>query len=334
MNLELSNNIKAKAKSLGFFTCGIAEAKPVDDVTAQRVKSWIDKKMYADMNYMSNNLEKRLDPRLLVPGVKSIVSVALNYAPAQYIPESEWQFAAYAYGQDYHEVVKNKLRALALSFGFEEIKMSAFPSVSTDHVHFRVFCDTAPVLERYWATQAGLGFIGKNQQLIIPKAGSMFFLGELFLDITLEYDMPMQRFCGRCTACIDACPSGALSKDNSLDANKCLSYQTIENRGEITDEVAEQMGNTVYGCDKCLQACPWNRFSHPTNVEEFAPKPEFLSMTKKQWLNLSEEDYHRIFKGSAVKRAKYCGLMRNIMAIAKNETKKIVSESNKGRNRS
>lgn len=316
MNSKLSSEIKQKAASLGFFACGIAKATPVDADTAKRVKAWIDKGYCADMNYLRDNLDKRLNPSLLMPGVKSIVSVALNYAPKQYIPSDQWQIAAYAYGEDYHEVVKNKLRALALHFNFKEIRMKDTPTENDNQIHFRAFCDTAPVLERYWATRAGLGFIGKHTQLIIPKAGSMFFLGELFLDIELEYNQPLQRHCGRCSACIDACPAHALSVENGLDANKCLSYQTIENRGDITEQVAEQMENTIYGCDKCLQACPWNKQSKPTNIPEFAPKQELMEMTRDKWINLTVEDYRRIFKKSAVKRAKYSGIMRNINAVA------------------
>lgn len=322
MNSKLSNEIKAKAESLGFFACGIAQAAPVEDGVAKRVRAWIDHGCHADMYYMRDNLDKRLNPCLLVPGTKSIVSVALNYAPRRYMPADQWHIAAYAYREDYHDVVKNKLRALATHFNFKEIRMSDTIAETDGEVHFRAFCDTAPVLERYWATRAGLGFIGKNQQLIIPKAGSMFFLGELFLDIELEYDKPMLRHCGRCTACIEACPAGALSTHNSLDANKCLSYQTIENRGEITEQVAEQMGNTIYGCDKCLLACPWNKLAKPNTVQEFAPKQELMEMTNDKWEKLTEEDYRRIFKKSAVKRAKYSGLMRNIQAVASSRKKK------------
>ena len=316
MNSRLSSELKAEALNLGFFACGIARAEAVDDTHARHVRQWIDEGRQADMDYMRNHTDMRLDPRLLMKGVKSIVSVAMNYTPAQHIASDQLQFAAYAYGEDYHDIVKKKLRQLALTFGFKELRMQDEPKKEEDDVYFRVFCDSAPVLERYWATQSGLGWIGRNHQLIIPKAGSMFFLGELFLTIELDYDEPMHSHCGNCHACIDACPTGAITKDGPLDANKCLSYQTIENRGNISKDIAEKMGNTVYGCDRCQQACPWNRFSIPNNTPELQPKPEFMAMTREKWMQLSEDEYRQLFKKSAVKRAKYEGLMRNIQAIA------------------
>ena len=316
MNSRLSSELKAEALNLGFFACGIARAEAVDDTNASHVRQWIDEGRQADMDYMRNHTDMRLDPRLLMKGVKSIVSVAMNYTPAQHISSDQLQFAAYAYGEDYHDIVKKKLRQLALKFDFKELRMQDEPNKENNDVHFRAFCDSAPVLERYWATRAGLGWIGRNHQLIIPKAGSMFFLGELFLTIELDYDEPMHSHCGNCHACIDACPTGAITKDGPLDANRCLSYQTIENRGDISKDIAEKMENTVYGCDRCQQACPWNRFSMPNNTPELQPKPEFLSMTREKWLQLSEDDYRQLFKKSAVKRVKYEGLMRNIKAIA------------------
>lgn len=315
MNSRLSSELKAEALTLGFFACGIARAEAVDDTNAQHVRQWIDEGRQADMDYMRNHTDMRLDPRLLMKGVRSIVSVAMNYTPAQQIPSDQLQFAAYAYGEDYHDIVKKKLRQLALKFGFKELRMQDEPNKEEDDVYFRAFCDSAPVLERYWATRAGLGWIGRNHQLIIPKAGSMFFLGELFLTIELDYDEPMHSRCGNCHACIDACPTGAITKDGPLDANRCLSYQTIENRGDISKDIAEKMGNTVYGCDRCQQACPWNRFSIPNNTPELQPKPEFMAMTRDKWMQLSEDEYRQLFKKSAVKRAKYEGLMRNIQAI-------------------
>ena len=315
MNSRLSSELKAEALNLGFFACGIARAEAVDDTNASHVRQWIDEGRQADMDYMRNHTDMRLDPRLLMKGVKSIVSVAMNYTPAQHIPSDQLQFAAYAYGEDYHDIVKKKLRQLASTFGFKELRMQDEPNKEDDGTYFRAFCDSAPVLERYWATRAGLGWIGRNHQLIIPKAGSMFFLGELFLNIELNYDEPMHSRCGNCHACIDACPTGAITKDGPLDANRCLSYQTIENRGDISKDIAEKMGNTIYGCDRCQQACPWNRFSMPNNTPELQPKPEFLSMTRDKWMQLSEDEYRQLFKKSAVKRAKYEGLMRNIQAI-------------------
>ena len=249
------------------------------------------------MDYMAHNIDKRLDPCLLMPGVKSIVCVALNYAPAERMPEGELQFAAYALGQDYHDIVKSRLHALAARL---------------NTTTYRAFCDTAPVLERYWAAQAGLGWLGRNHQLIIPHAGSMFFLGELFLDIELDYDKPMPSRCGTCYVCIDACPTGALCSDGTFRSSSCLSYLTIENRSNIPPEHADKMGNTVYGCDRCQDTCPHNRFAMPTTESQLHPKPELLQMKRADWQQLTVEQYRSLFKGSAVKRAKYEGLMRNI----------------------
>lgn len=309
-----SSMIKAEAQRLGFFTSGIARAERVDETKERDYREWLREGGHASMQYLENNLDKRLDPRLLVEGVRSIVSVALNYAPSRTLPEGELQIASYALGQDYHDVVKGKLRQLAEAIGAEG---------------YRVFCDSAPVLERYWAEQSGLGWIGKNQQLIIPKAGSMFFLGEIFLQEDVdEYDAPMKSRCGNCTKCLEACPTKALAGD-LFNAEKCLSYQTIENRGELSELAKEKMGDVFYGCDRCQAACPWNSFATPTEVEEFAPKEELLAMTREKWLNLSEEDYRRLFKGSAVKRAKYSGLMRNIKGMATKDEQTIHGTSAK-----
>lgn len=315
MNLKLSNDIKAEALRLGFFACGIAKADAVDPNVVSRYKQWVGSGKNAGMAYMNNYPDKRFDPRLLMDGLKSIVCVAMNYFPAKPMPEDGYQLAAYAYGQDYHEVVKARLHELASAFSF---------------ANYRAFCDSAPVLERYWAVKAGLGWTGRNHQLIIPKAGSMFFLGELFLDVELEYDSPIGNRCGTCRACVDACPTGAISFadgcstacstfSTDFDANKCLSYQTIENRGDIPEDMARLMGDTIYGCDRCQKCCPWNRFAVPNAIEEFQPSNELLSMSKQDWKNLDEESYRHLFKKSAVKRAKYSGLMRNIHAVENNE---------------
>lgn len=308
MNSKSSNDIKAEAQRLGFFACGIAKADRVSEREETHLRQWLADGLNADMHWMENYLDKRLDPRLLMDGLKSIVSVAMNYAPAQTLPEDEPQIAAYALGQDYHDVMKQALHCLASSiYGEEEVKTA----------NYRVFVDSGPVLERYWAEQAGIGWVGKNRQLIIPHAGSMFFLGELFLDFELEYDTPMASRCGNCTRCIDHCPTHALSHDHDFDSTLCLSYQTIENRQSLSDEAKRAMGNTIYGCDICQQVCPWNRFATPTNIAEFTPKEELLQMTHDKWKQLSIDDYRRLFKSSAVKRVKYEGLMRNISAIDK-----------------
>ena len=313
----LTEKIKAEAKGLGFFACGIAKAEAVDSGTADGYRRWIADGGHASMHYLADNIDKRLDPRLLMPGVKSIVCVALSYAPAKTIPADQYQIAYYAYGKDYHDVMKQKLHALASACG-----------ITT----YRAFCDTAPVLERYWAQRAGLGWIGRNHQLIIPHAGSMFFLGELFVTDTLHYDSPTPNRCGRCHACLDACPttsiinnqSSIINNQSSFISSRCLSYLTIEHRGPIPNSSfliphsSFLIPNSIYGCDICQLACPWNRFAVPTTEPAFQPSEAFLTMTKEKWHNLTEEQYRQLFKGSAVKRAKYSGLMRNICAIAHN----------------
>ena len=256
---------------------------------AEALKMWLDADRQAGMTYMANHFDKRCDPALLVEGTRCVVSVALNYYPATRIPDEEYQFAWYAYGKDYHDLMREKLAAL-----FRFIQESDVPELNG-----RMFCDTAPVPERYWAWRAGLGWIGKNTQLIIPHAGSTFFLGELFLNAEADtYDRPQPNRCGRCNRCLQAC--------------RCLSYLTIENKSEIPDSIAPFMGNRVYGCDECQKACPWNRFATPCRTPELQPSPEFMNMKKEDWKQLSEEKYRALFKGSAVKRAKYSGLIRNI----------------------
>lgn len=306
----LTKKIKAEALRLGFSACGMAPATSVGK-DAGYLKEWLSAGNHAGMDYLGNYFDKRCDPQLLMEGAKSMVCLALNYYPEKKLREDQYQFAWYAYGKDYHEVMKARLRLLLASI-HELAPVSG-----------RVFCDTAPVLERFWAWRVGLGWIGKHTQLIIPRAGSCFFLGELLLDIELDYDDPGKARCGSCTRCLDHCPSGALEKPYTLNCNKCLSYLTIENRGEIPSQQAEVMGNRIYGCDECQQACPWNRFALPTRVEEFRPTPGFMDAESAFWENLSPEQYRSMFKGSAVKRAGYEGLKRNIKATgAGNRAKK------------
>ena len=339
MSSSLSHKIKAEALRLGFSACGIAKAEPVDAETAQAFRQWLRQGGHATMQYMENYEDKRLDPRLLMPGVKSIICVALNYAPSQPVKG----FANYAIGKDYHDIVKQKLYQLAQilapltpPLGGSPNLTESLPQGGGREGAFRAFSDSAPILERYWAMKAGLGFIGKNHQLIIPGMGSQFFLGELFVDIELEPDAPCRQHCGSCHRCIDACPTGALapltppmggstSRTESLPqggglegvfhSSICLSYLTIENRGAIPPEAASKMGHTFYGCDRCQQACPWNAKAKPTSEPLLQPTAELLSMNDEDWQQLSLEQYRRLFKGSAVKRAKYEGLMRNIKAI-------------------
>lgn len=299
---EITQYIKAEALRLGFYACGAACVQPIDEEEQLRLKRWLSLGGNGNMNYLAQHFEKRCNPSLLFEGAKSIVSVALNYFPKRTISPNNYSLSYYAYGKDYHTVVKDKLEVLLK--GLQE-KFS---------VYGRCFCDTAPLLERYWAWKSGLGWVGKNQQLIIPQAGSYFFLGELLLDVELEYDAPKKSLCGNCTNCYEACPTHALSA-TGFDARRCLSYLTIENREDIPTEFTQAMGTCIYGCDRCLLSCPHNRFAKPTEVQEFAPSEELLAMDNAAWKTLSPEKYVELFRGSAVKRCKYAGLLRNIRAV-------------------
>lgn len=297
--MSFSEEIKQYAFSLGFDACGITSAQKSGE--EELYMQWLSEKCHGEMSYLERNIDKRMDPRLLVQGAKSIVCVALNYYPQRKLPKHVPQFAYYAYGQDYHDVVKEKLSTL-----FTFIR-SRYPEVTG-----RFFSDSAPVLEQFWAARAGLGFIGKNTLLIIPRRGSYFFLGELILDVELDYDTPLSLNCGNCRCCLDACPTGAIEKPHWINANKCISYQTIENRGTISAEVSPLLSNNVYGCDICQKVCPWNRFALPHQTPEFLPSEEFLSLDKDKLRTMNEDDFRFLFHNSAVKRAKYSGLKRNI----------------------
>lgn len=302
--MSYTQQIKDFAHSLGFDACGICKAESITDAEKQYAKAWLNNGYQADMHYMENHFDKRCDPTLLVEGAKSVICVALNYYPEQKQAETHPQFAYYAYGKDYHDVMKDKLNKL-----FDYIK-SLIPNIEG-----RAFCDTAPVLERYWAAKAGIGFIGKNSLLIIPKKGSYFFLGELIVDVELEYDTPLSLSCGNCTRCLDACPTKAIVEPKVINANRCISYQTIENKGEIGETIIPDLNNRFYGCDICQQVCPYNRYARPNKTPEFAPSEAFLSLSLERLESLSIEEYQHVFKGSAVKRAKYSGLMRNLKAL-------------------
>ena len=296
---ELTTHIKAEALRLGFDVCGIAKAESIEPEREAMYNRWLTQGHHATMGYLERNCNKRFNPTLLVEGCKSIICVAMNYAPKQTIEG----IANYAQGKDYHKIVKDKLYQLLQSIG------------NICKVQGRAFCDSAPVLERYWAVKAGIGFIGRNRQLIIPGKGSYFFLGELLVDIELCYDTPFERnLCGNCQKCIDACPSKALS-DEGLDANRCLSYLTIEHRGEMPDNIGEKMGNCFYGCDRCQAVCPHNRFATPNDTPELQPSDELQNMTEEKWNTLSKEQYDILFAGSAVERCGYEQLMRNIAAL-------------------
>lgn len=301
---ELTEFIKSEALRLGFDACGITKATIVEQETADAVECWLENGCNGTMSYMERNREKRYNPCLLVPDCKSIICVAMNYCTD--IDENKLYISRYAQGLDYHKVVKDRLYMLLQSINEKRT------------VTGRVFCDSAPVLERYWATRAGIGWIGKNRQLIIPKAGSYFFIGELFIDTELEYDTPQNgNFCGNCDICLQKCPSGALSA-TEFDARKCLSYLTIEYRGELPENIGEKLGNCFYGCDRCQSCCPHNRFAVKTGVTELQPQKQLLAMNEEKWSVLSKEEYEELFCGSAVERCGYEQLKRNIAALHKN----------------
>ena len=293
--------IKEKAKKTGFDACGIAQVATADS-EALFFDRWLKEGNHAGMAYMENHREIRLNPAGLVEGAKTVISVALNYYPEQKLPPEAPHIAYYAYGKDYHFVIKEMLNEL----------WSAVTG-QTDTGTARFFTDSAPILERYWAWKAGLGWIGKNTNLIIPGKGSFFFLGEIVTSLEADhYDMPQKDRCGSCSRCLEACPTEALEGPRHLNARKCLSYLTIENRGEIPAEQAACLGNRLYGCDTCQEVCPWNRFARPTRIEAFRPAPALFSLRKEDLKGFSREEYNRIFAKSAVKRAKYEGLTRNI----------------------
>lgn len=304
-----SEFIKNQARRLGFSACGVCRAGKMDDEYFESIRKYIAEGRNGTMDYLARNMDLRQNPQKLVEGTKSIISVALNYYPQQKMDSGEYTLSYYAYGKDYHTVVKQRLFEL-----FRLLKDEA--AKGGEELSGRAFCDTAPVSERYWAWRAGVGFIGKNTLLIIPHKGSFFFLGEIFINLEADkYDEPLRNFCGSCSRCMDACPGKALYEPYHLDARKCLSYLTIENRGALPEGTEKQMEHCIYGCDRCQSACPHNRFASPTEVAEFAPDERLMSMTREQWNTLSEEEYCALFKESAVKRAKYSGLMRNINAV-------------------
>lgn len=306
----LADAIRAEAFRLGFSACGFARVEPVDAGMDRFFFDWLEAGCQAQMTYMENHRALRNDPALLYEGARTVICVALNYYPPVFQPASHPQFALYAYGRDYHEVMRERLN-----------RLSAFVSSLSGDAG-RVCCDTAPVYERYWAHRAGIGFIGKNGQLIVPHRGSYFFLGELFTRLDLPADSPVENRCGDCTRCLDHCPTGALSRPGVVDARLCISCQTIENRDEIPESVASRMGNRVYGCDTCQTVCPWNRFAEPTGVTEFHPNEEFLALDEERMRALTPETYSRVFSHSAVKRAKFAGLQRNLAALVRERDKK------------
>jgi epoxyqueuosine reductase len=302
-----SKLIKSEAKKLGFMFCGIAEAGFLEE-EAPRLESWLKRGMQGEMQYMENHFDKRLDPRLLVDGAKSVISLALNYyTDEEQVDPNAPKISKYAYGTDYHNTIKGKLKQL-----LEVI------NENIGEVGGRAFVDSAPVLDKAWARKAGLGWIGKNANLINTKTGSYFFLAELIVDIELEYDIPATAdHCGTCTRCIDACPTEAIVAPYVVDGSRCISYLTIELKNEIPAEFKGKMDNWMFGCDICQDVCPWNRFSVITSEPAFKTHDDLLKMNSKDWEDITEDVFQKVFKNSAVKRTKFAGLKRNIEFLRK-----------------
>lgn len=303
MNAEnYSAIIKREAKRLGFDYCGISKAAFLED-EAKRFENWLHQGMQGNMSYMERNIDKRLDPRLLVEGAKSVVSLMMNYYPEEKQRTDVPQVSKYAYGKDYHFVIKDKLKELL-----------AVLNEKIGEINGRAFVDSAPVLERAWAAKSGLGWIGKNSQLIRPQQGSFFFLAELIVDIELEPDGPIKDYCGTCTRCMDACPTQAIVAPNIVDGSKCISYFTIELKSNeaIPREMENKFDNWVFGCDTCQDVCPWNRFSHPHKNEGLNPKKELLNMSEKDWTGITEIAFSKTFYDSPLQRTGYEGIKRNL----------------------
>lgn len=292
--------IKSEAKRLGFLSCGISKAGFLEE-DAPRLENWLQKQMNGQMAYMENNFDKRLNPTLLVDGAKSVVSLLLNYYPSEFQNEESYKISKYAYGQDYHSVIKDKLKELLASI-----------QETIGEVSGRAFVDSAPVLDKAWAAKSGLGWIGKNGNLLTQQVGSFYFIAELIIDLDLEYDNATTDHCGSCTACIDACPTEAIVAPYVVDGSKCISYFTIELKDNIPPEMKGKFNDWAFGCDVCQDVCPWNRFSKAHKEPLFNPNPELLSMSKKDWTEITEETFKSVFKNSPIKRTKFEGLKRNV----------------------
>lgn len=298
--------IKQQAAALGLDACGIARARAVDPAAVQRYRQWIDSGGNGCMDYAARYLDVRDNPGLLLDGARSVIVVAMNYYPARFQPQDAPQFAYYAYGRDYHEVMRDRLQQLA-----------AYIREAADGAETRCCVDTAPLRERYWAVEAGVGFVGRNNTLIIPGKGSFFFLGAIVTTLELQPDEPCRLTCGDCGACEKACPGGALHGGRPVDASRCISCLTIEYRGELPQWTREAMGNRIYGCDECQRVCPHNRNARPTTVPELQPSDHFLSLTAQEILAMDQHAFSRLFSHSAVKRTKLAGLQRNLLHILK-----------------
>ena len=295
-----SQFIKTEAKRLGFLSCGISKAGFLEE-EAPRLEKWLKNNAHGEMRYMENHFDKRLDPTKLVEGSKSVVSLLLNYYPSEIQNPESYQLSKYAYGTDYHFVIKDKLKELLQSIQDE-----------IGDVHGRAFVDSAPVLDKAWAAKSGLGWIGKHSNLLTQQIGSFYFIAELIIDLDLEYDYATTDHCGTCTACIDACPTEAITEPYVVDGSKCISYFTIELKENIPLDFKGQFDDWMFGCDICQDVCPWNKFSKAHSEPLFNPHPELLDMTKKDWEEITKDTFNKVVKKSAVKRTKFDGLERNI----------------------
>jgi epoxyqueuosine reductase len=306
MNIEQDTRfIKQAAASVGFNYCGIARAEPLDE-DARRLERWLSLGMQGSMTYMENHFELRVNPQKLVPGAKSVITVLLNYFPSQSQSANSPKISKYAYGRDYHGIIRERLRTL-----LQEIRESI------GDVQGRGFVDSAPVLERSWALRSGLGWVGKNGNLIHKQIGSFFFIATLIVDLELIPDDPFSKdYCGSCRKCIDACPTQAILEDKIVDGSKCISYFTIELKDLLIPEhLKGKFGDWIFGCDICQDVCPWNRFSKPQEDPELTPLDEVMQFDIRDWLDLKEEEFKSIFKDSPLRRAKYSGMMRNLRFI-------------------
>jgi epoxyqueuosine reductase len=294
--------IKQAASGLGFDYCGIARAMPLDD-DARRLEQWLNKGLHGSMQYMENYFDLRVDPTRLVPGARSVIALLQNYFPSEQQQAGVPRIAKYAFGKDYHEVIREKLNQLLQK-----------ARLAVGDINGRGFVDSAPVLERTWAERSGLGWVGKNGNLIHKQAGSFYFIATLITDLELVYDDPFAKdFCGTCTRCIDACPTGAIQPGKVVDGSRCISYFTIELKDElIPDTMKGQFDNWAFGCDTCQDVCPWNRFSRPTTETAFTPIPEILNLSTAEWEAMTEEKFRKIFKDSPLRRTKFKGIQRNI----------------------
>lgn len=292
--------IKEEAKRLGFDYVGISKADYLEK-EAPRLENYLQQNMHGEMQYLENHFDKRLDPRLLVDDAKSVVSFLLNYYPSETQNDDSYKLSKYAYGQDYHHVIKDKLKAL-LHFIQDNI----------GEVNGRGFVDSAPVLDKAWAEKSGLGWIGKNGNLINQKSGSFYFVAELILDLDLIPDGPTTDHCGTCTACIDACPTDAIVEPMVVNGSKCISYYTIELKDQIPEDVKGKFNDWMFGCDVCQDVCPWNKFSKPHQEPLLQPHQDLLKLTKKDWVEITQDTFSKVFSKSAVKRTKFKGLIRNI----------------------